>query len=177
VCHSHAYNSPDCLTWPSAETWQDELASLVSEGAALHGPFPTDFYEDECEGLGTGAFAISKAGNGICMHTHACEHLFCCLKFPQDLPAYLLEAKAEGDVQAALAFARAYEIPLTVKTTGHSYHDSSTAKDSLLIWMQNYAKDDTITDNYEACGETYHAVIGVNGGETWNDVIEVVGPN
>jgi FAD/FMN-containing dehydrogenase len=144
----------------------------------LHGPFGDSFYQDSCEGLGTDAFAISKAGDGICMHAHACEHAFCRDPYPQDLPSYIVEAKAPEDVQVALAFARAHSIQVVVKTTGHSYHGASTAKNSLLIWMQNYPKDGTITVNYEdSCGTTHDAVIGVNGGETWNDVIEAVGPD
>jgi FAD/FMN-containing dehydrogenase len=105
------------------------------------------------------------------MHAHACQHEFCRSQFPEDLPAYIVEAKEPADIQKALSFGKSYNISVTVKTTGHSYHGASTAKDSLLIWMQNYPKNGTILDNYTSCdgNTTYHAVVSVNGGETWND--------
>lgn len=72
-------------------------------------------------------------------------------------------------------FASEFDIEVTVKTTGHSYPGSSTAADSMLIWMANYPKDGTITTSYaDSCGTTTDAVVGIGGGETWNDVIEAV---
>jgi len=172
-----AYNSPECLSWPSHETWTEDLADTLSETAALHGPFPDGYYKEECEGLGANAYVISSAGHGICMHAHACQHEFCREQYSQDLPAYILEAKEETDIQKALKFCREHNIQVTVKTTGHSYHGASTAKNSLLIWMANFKKDGSITDNYESCDGTFHhAIMSINGGETWNDVIEAVGP-
>lgn len=172
-----AYNSPDSPSWPSAQVWADELGSTLSEDAALHGPFADDnYYRANCEVLGMDAYAISRSGNGICMHSHACQYEFCRDTYAKDLPGYTLEAKTPSDIQAALEFSRTHNIQVTIKTSGHSYHGASTARNSLLIWMQNYPKNDTITDNYESCdGAIHHAIISINGGETWNDVIEAVG--
>ncbi|CAJ1939514.1 unnamed protein product [Cylindrotheca closterium] len=173
------YNAKECLAWPNSTVWTEDLGEMLTANAALHGPFPAGYYMDSCESLGTNAFAISQAGSGICMHAHACKREFCRPEFGMDLPAYIVEAKQASDIQAALSFSKTHDIQVTVKTTGHSYHGASTAKDSLLIWMQNFEKNGTIYDNYTSCdgGTTYHAVVAVNGGETWNDVIEAVGPN
>lgn len=172
------YNSQKCLAWPNSTVWKENLSDKLSASAALHGPFPEGYYMDSCETLGTDAFAISQAGSGICMHAHACKREFCRSEFDYDLPAFIVEAKQVSDIQAALSFSKTHDIQVTVKTTGHSYHGASTAKDSLLIWMQNYEKNGTIYDNFTSCdgAKTYHAVIAINGGETWNDVIEAVGP-
>ena len=172
------YNSPECSSWPSHSVWTNDLGEVLSENAALHGPFPDGYYQVECESLGSNAYVISSAGHGICMHAHACQHEFCRNDYPQDLPAYILEAKDESDIQKALAFCREHDIQVTVKTSGHSYHGASTAKNSLLIWMGQFPKNGTITENYESCdGTIHHGVISINGGETWNDVIEAVGPD
>mmetsp|Transcript_2860 Transcript_2860/g.6726 ORF Transcript_2860/g.6726 Transcript_2860/m.6726 type:complete len:621 (-) Transcript_2860:68-1930(-) len=173
------YNGKECLAWPNSTVWKEELSDVLTANAALHGPFPEGYYMDSCEGLGSDAFAISRAGSGICMHAHACQREFCRKEFDFDLPAYIVEAKQASDIQAALNFSKTHDVQVTVKTTGHSYHGASTAKDSLLIWMQNFEKNGTIYDNYTSCdgAKTYHAVVAVNGGETWNDVIEAVGPN
>jgi hypothetical protein len=179
LANSRVYNAQGNPSWPDNEIWTDELSAMLSSEAALHGPFADTYYPDQCEVLGSDAYAISKAGSGICMHAHACQREFCRSQFPKDLPAYIVEAKEPADIQKALSFGKSYNISVTVKTTGHSYHGASTAKDSLLIWMQNYPKNGTILDNYTSCDgdTTYHAVISVNGGETWNDVIEAVGPD
>lgn len=171
------YNGKECLAWPNATVWNEDLSDMLTANAALHGPFPEGYYMDSCEGLGTNAIAISKAGSGICMHAHACKREFCRPEFEFALPAYIVEAKEASDIQSALEFSKKHDIQVTVKTTGHSYHGASTAKDSLLIWMQNFEKNGTIYDDYTSCDGTkiYHAVIAVNGGETWNDVIEAVG--
>jgi hypothetical protein len=170
---SQSYISSDSDSWPLPDAWTSNF-----QGTILHGPFPKNYYETECEGLGTNAYAISKAGNGICMHAHACKHEFCRDQYQRDLPAYIVEAKTTEDIRKAINFAKTHKIKVTVKTTGHSYHGASTSRDSLLIWMQNYPKNGTITENYKSCDDvTHHAVISINGGETWNDVIEAVGPN
>lgn len=178
-----AYNAPGCPSWPTLDEWEEEIATKLSDDAALHGPYPEAsslrYFKDECEKLGTNAYAISKAGDGICMQAFACSHEFCRPnRYSEDLPYFILEAKTPSDIQEGLKFAKEHNIQVTVKTTGHSYHGASTAKNSLLIWMQNYPKDGTITDNYETCdGTVHHAAISINGGETWDDVIEAVGPN
>jgi hypothetical protein len=175
--HSYPYNSPNCPSWPLEETWGSELGDLLSSDAALHGPIPETAFATDCRTLGTNAYAISRGGNGICMHAFACEYEFCRdgEGFESNLPRYVAEVKTADDIQVALAFAQQHDIQVSVKTTGHSYHGASTARDSLLIWMQNYPKDGTITTDFQdSCGTTYDAVVGINGGETWNDVLEAV---
>jgi hypothetical protein len=175
--HSYPYNSPDCPSWPSEETWGSELGDLLSSDAALHGPIPETAFATDCRTLGTNAYAISQGGNGICTHAFACEYEFCRdgEGFQQNIPQFVAEVKTAQDIQAALAFAQTYDIQVSVKTTGHSYHGASTARNSLLIWMQNYPKDGAITTDFvDSCGTSYDAVVGINGGETWNDVLEAV---
>lgn len=48
--------------------------------------------------------------------------------------AYAVKARTAADVAAAVNFARAHNLRLAVKGTGHSYQGTSSAPDSLLIW-------------------------------------------
>jgi hypothetical protein len=176
---SSAYNTPDCPTWPSLDTWSSDLASMLSTEAALHGPIPNTAFAADCLSHGTDAYAISRAGNGICMHSYSCAYEFCRpdvfadKEMHYDLPEYVVEAKVTADVQAAMVFAAAHDIEVSIKMTGHSYQGSSTARNSLLIWMQHFEADGAITQDYvNSCGTvTDTAVIGVSGGMVWDDIL------
>ena len=44
-----------------------------------------------------------------------------------------------------------------------------------MVWMHNYPKDGTITESYiDSCGTDHGPVVGIAGGETWDDVLEAV---
>lgn len=47
---------------------------------------------------------------------------------------YAIEASDAADIQAGVNFAREHNLRLVVKGGGHSYHGTSCAPDSLLIW-------------------------------------------
>ncbi|KAE8228392.1 hypothetical protein CF326_g6679 [Tilletia indica] len=47
---------------------------------------------------------------------------------------YGVQAQSAADVQAALAFAKAKNIRVVIKNTGHDYLGRSAARDSLMIW-------------------------------------------
>eukprot|EP00957_Ditylum_brightwellii_P081253 6180885-Ditylum_brightwellii.AAC.1 len=160
--------------------WSSLSSSLSSE-AALHGPFgnsPETY--SPCLSLGTDAYKISKENYGLCMHAHACQHEFCEGNFDYDLPSYTVEAKTESDIASVFDFAAEHDIPVSVKTTGHSYQGSSTQKGSLMIWLQNYEKDLSIIKSYvNSCSDddvnkVAHDVISIKAGAVWDDVIEAV---
>jgi FAD/FMN-containing dehydrogenase len=47
-----------------------------------------------------------------------------------------VKARSSGDVAAAVNFARGNRLRLVVKGAGHSYHGTSNAPDSLMIWSR-----------------------------------------
>ena len=160
--------------------WQS-LAASLSESASLHGPFQNSGEEyAPCLELGSDAFKISKEHDGLCMHSHACIHEFCLADSQYEIPSYTVEVKTEGDISKVFAFAAENDLPLSVKTTGHSYQGSSTQAGSVMIWMQNYEKDLSIVKDYSNSCEindshsVTHDVIGIGGGAVWDDVIEAV---
>jgi FAD/FMN-containing dehydrogenase len=50
--------------------------------------------------------------------------------------AYAVAAESAHDVAAAVNFAREHRLRLVVKGGGHSYHGTSNAPDSLLVWTR-----------------------------------------
>lgn len=61
-------------------------------------------------------------GEGVCTIPEQCQFQFCNWdgKRTWNLPAYTVDARTEGDIQQAFSFANRYNIPVTIKTTGHS---------------------------------------------------------
>ena len=51
--------------------------------------------------------------------------------------AYAVAVRTTEDVVAAVNFAREHKLRLVVKGGGHSYQGTSTAPNSLLVWMRN----------------------------------------
>lgn len=170
-----AYLSRDDPLWPSSEIWQQDLESKLSSDSSL--TFVEDAstkYIDECEALGDNPYDLAGGGDGVCLQAHFCARKFCKPDlFGFDLPAAVLDVRTPEDIIAGLEFAASHKIAVSVKTTGHSYQGSSTAKDSLMIWMFYYPKDDTITKNYQnSCGTAFDAVLGIGGGEIFDDTLE-----
>lgn len=76
----------------------DDLSSSLSAEASLHA-IQTSDYDNICRKLGTDAYAISDAANGICMHAHDCAYGFCLSKEGvYDLPTYTVDVRTEEDI-------------------------------------------------------------------------------
>ena len=82
-----------------------------------------------------------------------------------------------GDVQAAVNFARKYNLRLVIKGGGHSYQGTSNAADSLLIWTRPM-RDVTLHDAFIAAGgegrDQPLPAVSVGAGAVWLDVYDVV---
>jgi len=50
------------------------------------------------------------------------------------VPPVGVDARSDGDIQAAVGFAKQHNLKLTVKNTGHDYLGRSTARGGFLIW-------------------------------------------
>lgn len=89
----------------------DALSSSLSTDASLHALQNSDY--DICRGLGTDAYAISDAANGICMHSHDCAFEFCVkAEGVYDLPSYSVDVRTEGDIS---------KVRVTLKERGQIY--------------------------------------------------------
>jgi FAD/FMN-containing dehydrogenase len=91
--------------------------------------------------------------------------------------AYAVAAKTAADVAAAVNFARKHHLRLVVKGAGHSYHGTSNAPDSLLVWMRRM---DAITmhDAFvpQGCAGKVlpQPAVDIGAGQVWGHVYNAV---
>jgi FAD/FMN-containing dehydrogenase len=90
---------------------------------------------------------------------------------------YAVRARNTADVAATVKFARAYNLRLAVKGTGHSYQGTSSAPDSLLIWTRAMNKV-TLHDAFvpQGCdGQTAaQPAVTAEAGAVWIDLYHAV---
>ena len=169
------YCSRSDSCWPTQSQWKDLGVSLKG---TIH-QLEEDDYK-QCIEQGGNSFNISSAGNGICMQYHDCSRQFCLKNSPWNIPAYSVEALNVNDVQKAIVFANKHNIPVTVKTSGHSLAGSSTGKDSLMIWMHNFESylqsvNDVKKNFTDTCGTKYSHAVKIGGGQVWDSVYRALG--
>jgi hypothetical protein len=158
--------------------WQNLSSSLG--GNKLYAVLPNSggmqLFQDQCESKDSNAFDIASSGHGICIQNFACHFQFCDLDGSQIdyLPEYTVDVRSESDIQEVLRFANEYDIPLSIKTSGHSYTASSTSSGSILFWMANFPRDGNVTVGFKDSYGTKSNVVGIGGRTTWNYVIEAV---
>lgn len=177
----YAYNHRTSAKWPSTGEWLGLLRSL-SEPADVFGPFYPEDYEKVCSAEEidlTDAFSVAKEGQGLCMQNPVCANRFCLEDSDlfDNLPVHILDARSEIDIIKGNEFANRFNIPISVKSSGHSMSGESTLSDSLMIWLANYPKDNSIKFNYtDSChdGAIHSTVIGINAGQNVADIAAAV---
>ena len=115
------------------------------------------------------------------MQYHDCSKVGCDKNADWDISEYAVEVREVEDIQLVVNFAREHRIPITVKTTGHSYAGSSTGKGSINIWTHNLnIRAEMLPENSfsDSCGTTTHPhTVKVGGGNQWKEVYRTVGVN
>lgn len=141
--HSHDVISTTCRCVPPAPCWssvpwdelnisthgrlmaiQDEMHDCVKNTSSKSCAIELNSSKNE--------FWLSDQVAGY-MHTG----LFGVWNISNMLGAYAVAAQTEGDVQAAVAFAKEHNLRLVVKSTGHDWFGRSTAPGSLVLWMHH----------------------------------------
>ena len=88
---------------------------------------------------------------------------------------YAVAANSAADVSAAIKFAREHNLRLVIKGGGHSFHGTSNAPDSLLIWTR--AMDDiALHDGFvpQGCSTPPQPAVSVGAGAIWLHVYDAV---
>ncbi|KAJ7265025.1 FAD-binding domain-containing protein [Mycena rebaudengoi] len=93
-----------------------------------------------------------------------------------DVPLYSVEALTAADVQSAVKFARAHNLRLAIKASGHDYLGRSTAPHSLLIrtsGLQNI----TFADRFMVGKQNLGSAVTVGSGVHLSDIYQAAKAN
>lgn len=150
---AHCISSQPC--WPSPSIWAAFNSSINGHLIAPHPPaWPChDPHYDaalcaEAQSYWTNSsWRSAQAG---AMQSLVWESAECGIDTPRNVscdqgmvPTYAVAAESEGDVSAAVKFAKKHKIKLVVKNTGHDYLGRSSGAGSLSIWTHNYTRRHT----------------------------------
>ncbi|KAK8093580.1 FAD binding domain-containing protein [Apiospora hydei] len=151
------YCMPGDACWPSADTWSTlnstvsgRLVATVPIGSPCHDP---TYDAEACAALQNG-WSLPQThipSSSSVMHPFFANQS--CDPFtPRSQPcllgnyaAYAVNVTGKEDIQAAIAFAKANNIRLVIRNTGHDFLGRSTGAGSLAIWTQ-YLKNIEFSD-------------------------------
>jgi FAD/FMN-containing dehydrogenase len=91
--------------------------------------------------------------------------------------ARVVSAANSADVAAAVNFARRHRLRMVVKGGGHSYHGTSCAPDSLLVWtraMNQVELHEAFIAQGAAAGTAAQPAVSVGAGAMWIDAYNAV---
>ncbi len=107
---------------------------------------------------------------------HNCARKYCNLDQEYNLPEHIAEVKSTEDIVKVIDFANLHNIPISVKTSGHSYYGASTGHQTLGINMRAFPKNLEVFSNYlDSSGKNVGNVAKVACGMLWGEVYEIIG--
>jgi len=95
-------------------------------------------------------------------------------------PSYAVSALSSLDVATTIKFAKAHNVRLVIKDTGHDILGRSTGYGSLEVWVRNLRTGLSFQAKYSSTCKTdpwTGAAITVGGGYTFDDVYKVAKAN
>ncbi|XGB23336.1 FAD-binding protein [Streptomyces sp. II-2-2-2] len=162
---------PGSAAWPAATEW-DRLSRAV--GGRLSVP-QSPFLADPA----TRAAALEQLQNPFFLGdqpalTQTSGYFGAWRSVPS---AKVVSAANSADVAAAVNFARTHRLRLVVKGGGHSYHGTSCAPDSLLVWtraMNQVELHDAFVAYNARPGTAPQPAVSVGAGAMWIDAYDAV---
>jgi FAD/FMN-containing dehydrogenase len=156
--------------WPGASQW-DGLKSAVDGNLIAVTPLFDSCHDSvSCQRSIKNPFYIGDQAGGTQVSGY--------LKAWQPAPSvYAVGARRSSHVVAAVNFARDHNLRLVVKGGGHSYHGTSNAPDSLLIWtraMNGVELHDAFVPDGCAGRLQPQPAVSVQAGAMWIDVYDAV---
>lgn len=86
-----------------------------------------------------------------------------------NIPPYAVAVARDGDVSAALDFARKHNLQVVVKATGHEYQGRSAGANALLVWVKSLAGV-TVDPHFAACpGDAPRPALTARPGSSWGE--------
>jgi len=136
--------------WPSDASWQQLGQQVGGALSKVESPLA------DCLDAPTGASCLQllksvKNPYFIGDNVALTQHLGWVDAWTSRPSVYAVAARNTSDVVAAVNFARQNNLRLVVKGGGHSYHGTSNAADSLLVWTRRMNAIQ-LHDNFVAAG-------------------------
>ncbi|KAJ8120016.1 hypothetical protein O1611_g10474 [Lasiodiplodia mahajangana] len=170
--------------WPSLDDWAElnrtlsgQLIVTVPQASVCH-TTPYNLYsESACQELAqewslADTFLPQPAGIMNPYYQNQSCDPYTAISQPCQLgnyAAYSINVTGAGDVVSGIKFAKAHNIRLVIKTTGHDYLGRSSGAGALSLWMWNLKTADFIPDyqrNWYS-GEALKLGAGVAAGEVY----------
>ena len=174
--------APGQACWPTAAQWAELNASVAGRLVAVQPPlapcFPGPAYDPaQCQ-LNIANYSDSywRASQPGAMQSPNLEQdpvtgadCFDGAKPCElgNIPPFAVTARSAADVAATLAFARAHNLRVAVKSTGHEYQGRSTSANALLIWLHEMRGVST-SASFAACeGDEPQPALTAAPGDSW----------
>jgi FAD/FMN-containing dehydrogenase len=162
--------------WPSHEAWEALGRQVHGRLIAVESPLEAcraDPTSEACAELFRNLKNPYYIGDSPAL-TQTTGYLDAWTSSPSE---YAVAAEETADVVAAVNFAREHRVQLVVKGGGHSYHGTSNAPDSLLLWTRRMNAIE-LHDAFvpQGCDTAPQPAVTVGAGAIWMHVYQAVTP-
>ncbi|KAH9883436.1 hypothetical protein F4778DRAFT_766808 [Xylariomycetidae sp. FL2044] len=176
---------PGSSSWPSLESWsqfnQSTGGKVFSAGtppAAVCHPGQLTYDADECATISaawsTYVYQQDQPISGMWQqyNNDTCLPNPNAPCSPDGYPAYFVNATTPNDVKLSFEFARAHNVRVVVKSSGHDYQGRSQAPGALSIWV-HHMQDMTTHTSFqpEGCNFTIDSPAVTIGGAARSTVV------
>jgi hypothetical protein len=165
---SSPWVTPSDAAWPNSAEWDELRRHVGGRLIQVHSPFEACSEKGSiagCERLFEGQLTNPYfIGDNVAL-TQTLGWVGAWQSMPS---AYAVVAEGPQDVAAAVIFARKHGLRIAVKGGGHSYHGTSNAIDSLLIWTRQMSACE-LYDAFvpEGCNTQSQPAISLGAGSIW----------
>lgn len=167
---------PGDAGWPSPERWQELAKRVGSAFVEVRSPLAAcvaSSDEAQCDELFESMTNPYFLGDEVGL-TQSLGWVDAWVSQPS---VHAVAARSAQDVAAAVDFAREHRLRLVVKGGGHSYHGTSNAPDSLLVWTRQM-NETVMHEAFVPAGCVGRVVpvraVSVGAGALWAHVYDTV---
>ncbi|KAI0158347.1 hypothetical protein GGR57DRAFT_510512 [Xylariaceae sp. FL1272] len=190
--NSHCKCTPGDTCWPSSVEWQRLNSSLsgklIATKPIAFSCYPgADFDDAACDGVNaawSSAMWMSEQSIGLDFPLNiTCPPISAAARSTVTAdqctigsnPVYAVNATEIDDIVAAVRFAKAKNLRLVIKTTGHDILGRSDGYGSLVIWLRYFRNGITFNPSYSSTTgckaiDWDRSAMKVAGGYMWGDV-------
>jgi FAD/FMN-containing dehydrogenase len=162
---------PGAVGWPSDAEWARLRASIGNRLIRVVSPL------ERCKSAGACGALFANIANPYLIRDDPAltQSLGWVGAWTSKPSVYAVAAENAADVAAAIRFAARHRLRIAVKGGGHSYHGTSNAPDSLLIWTRKLT-DIRLHDDFvpRGCTHSEGPAVSVEAGCIWQEAYTAV---